>query len=119
MGADSTEERVLEMMLAGSKDGRLGYLRDQMHSASVVKRTYTGYGVFTDLSVPGTCPPVPGEPSFHLSNVSGISPKLQLPIGFVLFVKRGRLSMLESHTYDEPWPPDPGEITLAYTQEEH
>jgi len=94
MGADSTEERVLEMMLAESKDGRLGYLRDQMHSASVVKRTYSGCGFFTDLSVPETCAPVPGE--FQLSGVSGTTPKLQHGIGFVLFVERGRLSMLEA-----------------------
>jgi hypothetical protein len=86
-GANSIEERVIEMMLTGSKDGRLGYLRDQMHSASVVKRTYTGYGFFTHLSVPETCAPVLGEPSFHLSDVLGTSPKLQLPIGFVLFIK--------------------------------
>jgi len=118
MGANSIEERVLEMMLAGSKDRRIGYLRDQMQSASVVKRTFTGCGFFTDLSVPETCAPVLGEPSFELSNVSGISPKLQHGIGFLLFIRRGRLSFLEAFTYGEPWPPDPGEITLACTQEE-
>lgn len=88
-----------------------------MNSASVVERTYTGYGFFTKLSVPETCAQVPGEPSFNLSNVSGVSPKLQLPIGFVLFVKRGRLSTLEAHTYDEPWPSDLGEVALAFTQQ--
>ena len=117
ISANSLEERVLDMMLSGSKDSRIGYLRDQMDSASVVKRSNTGYGFFTKLSVPETCAPIPGEPSFHLSNVSGISPKLQLPIGFVLFVKCGRLSTLEAHTYDEPWPSDPTEITLAFTQQ--
>ncbi len=105
------------MMLAGSTDERAAYLRDQMRSAAVAKRTFTGCGFFTDFSVPDTCPPVPGEPSSHLSNVLGTSPKLQLPIGFVLFIKRGRLSLLEAHTYDEPWPSDPGEITLAYAPE--
>ena len=114
-GANSIEERVLEMMLGGSNDRRLEYLREQMQSASIVKRTYTGYGFFTELSVPEACAPVPGEPRFQLSGVSGSSPKLQLGIGFVLFVDRGRLRTLEAHTYDEPWPPEPEEISLAYT----
>ncbi|HET7213820.1 MAG TPA: hypothetical protein VFL79_09530 [Terriglobia bacterium] len=116
-GASSIEERVIEMMLAGSNDERIKYLHDQMRSAAVVKRTFTGYGFFTDFSVPDMCAPIPGEPSSHLSNVLGASPNLQLPIGFVLFIKRGRLSQLEAHTYDEPWPSDLGEITLAYAPE--
>jgi hypothetical protein len=116
-GANSIEERVIEKMLAGSKDTRVGYLRDQMQSASVVKRSYTGCGFFTDLSVPDTCTPVPGEPPFELENVSGISPKLELGIGFILFIRRGRLCQLEAFTYGEPWPADLGDLTLVFTKE--
>jgi hypothetical protein len=114
---NSIEERAVEMMLTRSEGSHTGYLRDQMRSACVVKRTFTGCGFFSDLSVPDTCAPIPGEPRFQLSGVSGISPKLQHGIGFVLFVERGRLSMLEAFTYDEPWPTDPGEIALAYVRE--
>jgi hypothetical protein len=116
MDLNAIEKRVIEMMLDGLEDARVGYLREQIRSSSVEKRSYTGYGFFTEFRVPETCPLIPGEPSFRLSDVSGISAKLQLGIGFILFVKNGRLSTFEAHTYDEPWPPDPGEITLAYTR---
>lgn len=116
MNLNTIEKRVIEMMLDGSKDARIGYLREQVQSASVGKRSYTGYGFFTEFRVPETCPLVPGEPSFRLSDVTGISAKLQLGIGFILFIKNGRISTLEAHTYDEPWPSDVGEITLAYTR---
>ena len=116
-GANSIEERVIEMMLAGSKDSPVGYLRDQMKSASVEKRTFTGCGFFADFSVPDTCVSIPGEPSLELDNVSGTSPKLEFGIGFILFIRRGRLSFLEAFTYGEPWPADPGEITLTYAPE--
>jgi hypothetical protein len=117
IGVNSLEERTLEMMLAGLKDEQSRYLRDQMESASVAKRTYTGCGFFTDFAVPETCSPVPGEPRFQISGVSAVTSRLQHGIGFVLFVERGRLSMLEAFTYDEPWPTDLGEITLTYLPE--
>ena len=115
--ANLLEERVLEMMVSQFKDSRAGYLRDQIGSARVVKRTFTGVGFFTDIEVPERCIPVPGAPRFHLSGVTGDGPKLQHGIGFVLLVERGRLRQLEGFTYDEPWPSDLGEITLAYAPE--
>ncbi len=115
--ANLLEERVLEMMVRQLKDNRARYLREQIRSARVVKRTFTGVGFFTEIEVPETCTPVPGEPRFHLSGVSGAGPKLQHGIGFVLLVERGRLRQLEGFTYDEPWPADLGEIALAYAPE--
>jgi hypothetical protein len=115
--ANSIEEQAVEMLLSRSEGSHAGYLRDQMQAASVVKRTFTGCGFFTDLSVPDTCAPIPGEPRLQLSGLSGISPRLQHGIGFVLFIEHGRLTTLEAFTYDEPWPTDTGEITLAYVRE--
>ena len=71
MDLNTIERRAIEMMLAGWEDVRVGYLREQMESASATKRSYTGYGFFTQLSVPEACPSMPGEPSFHISNVRG------------------------------------------------
>lgn len=116
-GVNSLEQRALEMILAGLRDERSRYLREQMEFASVARRTYTGCGFFAEFAVPETCSPVPGEPRFQISGVSAITPRLQHGIGFVLFVERGRLSMLEAFTYDEPWPTDLGEITLTYLPE--
>ncbi len=116
--ANLLEERVLEMMVSQFKDSRARYLRDQIHSARVVRRTFTGCGFFVDIEVPETSAAVPDEPRFQLSGVCGNSPRLRHGIGFVLFVERGRLSMLEAFTYDEPWPSDLEQIALAYAPEE-
>ena len=38
--------------------------------------------------------------------------------GFVLFIRGGRLSMLEGYTYDEPWPDQVRGFSLRYSDPE-
>jgi hypothetical protein len=43
---------------------------------------------------------------FHIGDVSGELEGLANGAGFVLFIRDGRLKMLEGFTFDEPWPVD-------------
>lgn len=111
-GATQLESRVLEMMLSG-EDSFVRTIRVQVEQGSVVNRTMTGYGFFTDFSIPEGCPILPGKPSFEINDVYGEMEGLSLGIGFILFIKQGRIKMLEAHTYDEGWPASPGHVKLT------
>lgn len=100
------------MMLSGT-DPRLDILRSQSAAGSVAIREMTGHGFFTEFSIPEDCPIVTETPSFEVNNVYGDTEQLKNGIGFVLFVRHGRLAMLEGYTYDEPWPDDLKEVRLS------
>ena len=113
-GLNDLEQAVLDKLLAGDHPA-LSTLREQARRAQLVGREYTGVGFFCDFQVPGDVPVVSGD--FHISDVVGELHGLAHGTGFVLFVRDGRLNMLEGFTYDEPWPQEIGQFTLTYESE--
>jgi hypothetical protein len=108
---DDLERAVLEMLLVGDHPA-LVVLRRQMEHVSVAGRETTGVGFFCDLSVDDGCPTV--DRDFHLGDVHAEIEGLAHGAGFVLFVRGGRLSLLEGFSYDEPWPDTVRSFSLRY-----
>ena len=110
----SLEEQVIEMLLAGS-DESLALLRQQASQARVSSRKMTGVGFFSHFIIPAGTTRVMGHPTFYLGDVNGTAAHVKHGLGFVLFVTKGTLSMLEGYTFDEPWPDEIQGLTLTYS----
>lgn len=107
------ESAVLEKLLFG-EDPTLSILRAQTRCAHVASRQFTGAGFYLVFGLPEDAPKVAGEPNFEIGDVHAKLEGLQHGAGFVLFIKNGRLDMLEGYSYDEPWPTQTRGIELFY-----
>ena len=107
------EKAVLEKLLEGSIP-LLVELRRQFKVCTVKDREFTGYGFFSDLSVPEETRKKVGL-DLVLGDVHGEDiPELQGGVGFLLFVKDGVLDLLEGFSYAERWPTLVDEFRLTY-----
>ncbi|MGB6374921.1 MAG: hypothetical protein WBF22_16515 [Methylocella sp.] len=97
------EQAVLEKLLSGESE-RYQILRKQYDALRVSERKMTGVGFFTRFSIPDEVPKLPDEASLHISDVAADLTDLEHGAGFVLFIKKGGINMLEGFTYGEPWP---------------
>jgi hypothetical protein len=97
------EKAIMSMLLAGDEHPLVA-LREQVHRASVVNRTFSGCGFFTEFSVPSEVARV--DPlNFEIGDVRLELSGVKHGAGVLLFVRDGVLSMLEGYTYgEEPWP---------------
>jgi hypothetical protein len=78
----------------------------QLQVATVASRDYTGVGLYTELSVPESAPLL-DEARWKIEEMpqcSGEHPDLPAGAGFILWLKAGYISCLESYTYDGSWP---------------
>lgn len=114
-GLSRFEKAVLDKLLAGDHPV-LADLRIQAERGRVTSRDYTGVGFFCAFTIPPELR-VSAIPDFHLGDVNGTVEGLQHGAGFVLFVRNGRLSMLEGYTYEERWPKDINDFDLTYQHE--
>ncbi len=74
----------------------------------------TGVGFFTYFTMPDDIAPLPNGASFHIADVGAYLNDHALEVGFVLFVRDGRIEELEGYTYDEPWPKGVRNFELFY-----
>ena len=103
---EELEKAVMEALLTGS-DPRFPVLRIQYGTATVKNRQFSGVGFSTDFEVSSETAKV-APPNFELGNHLLLRLEgLQHGAGVVLFVRDGRIQMLEGYTFDEPWPTDP------------
>lgn len=109
------ERAVLEKLLAGDHPV-LSVLRAQAQVARLASREYTGAGFFLSFELPFDAPAA-AERDFHFGDVNALVDGLQNGAGFVLFVRRGRLDMLEGYSYEEPWPNEIRGFELTYQRE--
>ena len=79
-------------------------LREQLKTALVWKREFTGVGFFSKLTVDSSTPALNDKKPFRLTSVNGTAKGVRHGLSFVLLVTDGRLAELEGFTYDEPWP---------------
>ena len=114
LGLTKLERAVLDKQLEGNHP-TLGALRIQASSARVLERQETGAGFFCEFEVDANTPTVNGD--FQITDVHAKVSGLDHGVGFVLFIRSGRLSMLEGFTFDEPWPQRIGTFELKYDRE--
>ncbi len=97
---EQLEAELLRLLL----EGDLPILRDQVARARVVRREFSGVGFFTSFEVQGNIP-LAEPPNFAGGNVNIQMEDLVYGAGCVLFVRNGKLDMLECYTNgDEHWP---------------
>lgn len=112
-GLNQLEREVLDKLLFGDHPV-LATLRAQASVARLAKREFSGVGFFCMMALPPHAPTVEDPRSFHLGDVNAEIQGLQHGAGFVLFVRDGRLEMLEGYTYGEPWPEHSEKFSLSY-----
>ncbi len=79
-------------------------LRAQVEVATVVRREWSGCGVFTHFAVPETAPRIPASVHVLGGEIAGFLPTEREPFCcFVLFVRNGRLDMLEAAAFGDDW----------------
>jgi hypothetical protein len=100
-------------LLEGS-DSTLSVLREQWTRSTVANRRLSGTGFFTHFDLPRDVPTV-GNDHFVIDDVEAQIANLQHGATFSLFVRNGRIKMLEGAAYEEPWPPIIGEFALKYS----
>lgn len=115
-GLNQFEQAVLDKLLAGDHDV-LATLRAQAAKARVVSRELTGAGFNLQFRVPSDVPRVTLPADFELGDVDASIDGLAHGAGFLLFVRDGRIAMLEGYSYEESWPTDIRRFTLAYRSE--
>jgi hypothetical protein len=115
VGLNEFEQAVLQKILAGNHP-MLATLREQCGHARLAKRENTGVGFFCEFEVEADAPMVPGN--FQVGDVHAELEALKYGVGLVLFIREGRLHMLEGYTYDEPWPEQVRGFSLRYTDPE-
>jgi hypothetical protein len=97
----SLVRRLVPLLLAGDHPA-LAILRAQFELARIASIELSGVGFFAEIEVPrqaktlGSVDLTGGHANIRLSD-------LHEPAGCVLFVRDGRLSMLEGYTYVGAW----------------
>ena len=83
-------------------------LLSQLEYATCRSRRYTGVGLYTEVSVPASCPRLVGAfvspdsmPTCVVSH-----PELEHGASLILWVERGVISCLEAVALTEDWPKD-------------
>jgi hypothetical protein len=109
------EKALLQKLLAGDHPALVN-LRAQANTARLVSRENTGVGFSCDFEVPRDAPLVTPA-NFELNDVDAAIEGLEHGAGFLLFVRDGRITMLEGYSYDEPWPNVIRNAKLRYRRE--
>lgn len=109
------ERAVLTALVEGDHPV-LEALRHQLETCGVKSRELTGHGFFTELEVEPSCRPAPTScKRLSIGDLNARIGGLENGAGFVLFVDRGQLTMLEGYSYDESWPEIISDFALEYT----
>lgn len=106
------ERAVIEKLLTG-ENPIFTILREQARIAYPRSREYTGAGFFLYFSVPANAPFLAVK-DFFFGDVNAMIDGLQYGAGFVLFIRKGCLDVLEGYSYDEPWPKEIHKFKLTY-----
>jgi hypothetical protein len=111
------ERAVLDKLLTGDSEV-LFELREQASHATVTGRDNTEVGFYTSLELPPDAPVSWSGANFYVSGVAADMEGLEVPASFVVFVKDGRIVMLEGVTLGpESWPATLGRYRLYFIDE--
>ena len=106
------EEALLKALLDGELEA-LRALRAQARSARVVSRELSGAGFFLNFEVPPTERRVE-PPNFEITDVYFDLKGTECGGGSVLFVRDGKMKILEAFSHGSGWPDEPTEFKLFY-----
>jgi hypothetical protein len=107
------ERKLMDMLLAG--DHELFYrLRRQYESATIIERSFSGCGFFTDFVVSDTSTPI-YDNNFFMTDVCIDYDGQEYAFGVILFVEGGLIVMLEVYSINvDDWATDYDKIELCY-----
>lgn len=107
----ATESQIIRSLLVEQYGPSSPFL-DQLEAVQVIGRRPTGVGIFVDLLVAGN--PDPKQTNVEITQF--YKTLLAFPadyVGFTLFIRDGRLNLLEGYTFgDAKWPDEPMEKWL-------
>ena len=102
--------RLMPLLLAGEHP-TLVTLRAQYQQARIAKVELTGVGFFVDFEIPPELTRT--EPRDLAGGGANIAVAgVKHGAGCVLFVREGRLTMLEGFTFDDEWPEHPQVLAI-------
>jgi hypothetical protein len=106
-------ERAVMQVLLADNDPDARALRAQFQMAKVSKREFSGVGFFTTFSVPDEAPRLTSrtKSDWHKGAFAELE-GVQHGAGFTLFLKEGRIDILEGYTFDDPWPEHIGRFSV-------
>lgn len=107
------EKHVMEKILEGDCPV-LATLREQLNVAIIAEREMTGTGFFSKFALSSDAPNLSSGQSFEINDLIGEIQNVTHGVGFVLFVRNGKLDTLEGFTYEEAWPDEVSQIRLSY-----
>src|SRR5712691_3700406 len=106
------EETVMRLLLSGDEPA-LAALRMQYEVAEVESIEFSGVGAFVNYRVPNSAP-LASPTNFVLDDVELELEQLEHSAAVLLFVRDGKLSMLEFAAIVGPWPKEPRIRKLGY-----
>ena len=109
---EQLESHILDLLLDGEHPA-LAALRSQRERATIRSREYSGVGFFTGFQVPPDAPRATPE-SFQLGDVWFRLDGCEEEGGVVLFVRDGRLDVLEGYLQADDWPSEVIVIGVGY-----
>jgi hypothetical protein len=110
---NALERQVMEFALRGEHPG-LEVLREQLAAAAVSTGEYTGVGFFAHFAVPDSARRLPSAGRMVIGDVYADVTGLQHSAGFLVFVERGILEMLECFIFEDAWPAEARICRLYY-----
>jgi hypothetical protein len=115
---NALEQAVMDKLLWGD-DVLLSELRDQFAKATVKEREITGAGFYLTFLLPENSSKLTDQipnvkPNFCFGDVNAEIENLENGVGFLIWVKDGKLSMLEGYSYHGIWPETIGKFHLSY-----
>jgi hypothetical protein len=110
---NALERQVMEFALRGEHPV-LEILREQLAAAAVSSRKYTGVGFFTDFAVADSVRRLPSAGRMVIGDVYADVAGLQHGAGFLVFIERGMLDVLECFISEDAWPADARILRLYY-----
>ncbi len=108
---------VMEMMLTGTHP-IFETLRLQYEKSLIASVEFTGCGFFVQFKVHSDVISISQITDFEISDVHSEIAGLQDGVGFILFVRDGKIDMLECYTYDELLPEILDDFTLYFENTE-
>ncbi|WP_036168075.1 hypothetical protein [Noviluteimonas dokdonensis] len=100
------ERDALHLLLEGESPTLIA-LRAQLRHLASVTRSPDAVGVYIDFHLDSRAIPLPGAQDFELSDVVADSPGAE-PVGFILFIRGGLVSLLEGYVAGDRYPHEEG-----------
>lgn len=113
---ENFEKDIIEKMCEQKDEGG-EILWLQYSRSKVIEREFTGVGFFSYFEIAEDVPHFPGRTDCFIGDVVASINGSDFDYGFVLFLKNGKISMLEGYTWADKWPDTVNTYELRHTYE--